>query len=539
MRCSRFLLIALLFFAAMTCVMTFPQIIHLRDTVHDDGDPLLNTWAMAWVAHQLPRAPAHLFDANIFYPERRTLAYSETLLLPSLVVAPLQWLGAGPILIYNLVLLSGFAISGVGVALLVRELTGRADAAILAGIVFAFLPYRIDHYAHMQLQQTQCLPFAMWAFHRMSKFGRVRDGVLFGAFTAGQILSCMYYGLLLIPYMVVVCGTLAFANRVRIVPLLVAAAIVIAAAFPVGKAYLGARKVVGERGRDEVVQGSAQLADYLGPPQENLVYGKILAPFSRGERRLFPGFIAMALAIVGVGTLAARGTSDTVVLAYALGLLVALDVSLGFNGLTYRVLYDVFLPFRGLRIPARNGIIFGFSLAVLAGFGAARIRRREAIVVLGLLMCIEYLSHNIPMMRIPLTPPQAYADVLRDNAGNPTTTLFEFPISAQDDPTYMYYSTFHWQHLANGYSGFFPPSHIFLVNQAQTLPDDWPVSVIKSHGARYLLIHGERLFGNRYTELTEGLSRRNDMTLVSRSPAEREGQHGEISVFRVSYEEKR
>src|ERR1041384_8824933 len=112
--------------------MPFPQILNLAGAVHDDGDPLLNTWALAWVAHQLPRAPAHLFDANIFYPERRTLAYSETLLLPAAVAAPLHWIGIGQILVYNLVLLSGFVLSGVGTALLVRSLTGHDLAAIVA-----------------------------------------------------------------------------------------------------------------------------------------------------------------------------------------------------------------------------------------------------------------------------------------------------------------------------------------------------------------------------------------------------------------------
>jgi hypothetical protein len=226
-------------------------------------------------------------------------------------------------------------------------------------------------------------------------------------------------------------------------------------------------------------------------------------------------------------------------LAYVLGLLIAFDISLGFHGFTYRVLYDYFLPFRSLRIPARNGIIVGFSLAVLAGFGAARIRRRGAVVLAAVLVSIEYLSRPIPLVTIPTEPPQAYADVLRDNDGNPPTTLFEFPASAQDDPTYMYYSTFHWQHLANGYSGFFPPSYIFLVNQVQNIPDDMSLMVIKSHGARYLLIHGERLFGHRYEELVEAARRRPELTFVSRSPAEREGQHGEISVFRISYNERR
>jgi len=532
--------------------MTYPQVLHLRDTVHDDGDPLLNTWALAWVAHQLPRAPAHLFDANIFYPERRTLAYSETLLLPAVVAAPLHWIGIGPILVYNLVFLSGFVISGVGMALLVRSLTASSAAGLIAGVVFAFLPYRIDHFAHMQLQQTQCLPFAMWAFHRLTTSGSIRDGALFGALTAGQVLSCMYYGLLMIPFMAVVCATLVIAGWQKrrtagFVPLLIAGAIVVVAAYPVARAYLGARKVVGERTAEEIVtNGSAVVTDYLGPPEENLVYGKVFARFARGERKLFPGFVAIGLALFGIvgtrGTLGTRGTSasrGTLVLAYGLGLLIAFDVSLGFNGITYRVLYAYVLPFRGLRIPARSGMLVGFALAVLAGFGVARIRRRDVVAVLGMLMCVEYLSHHIPQVTVPLAPPQAYADLMRDNAGNPPATLFEFPASSQDDPTYMYYSTFHWQHLANGYSGFFPPSYIFMVNQVQNLPEDMGVTAIKNHGARYLLIHGERLFGGRYAELTEQLKRRRDMTLVSRAPAEREGQHGEISVFRISYNEDR
>src|SRR5437868_4203644 len=236
--------------------MTYPQVLHLTDTVHDDGDPLLNAWALAWVAHQLPRAPAHVFDANIFYPERRTLAFSETLIVPAAIAAPLHWIGVGPLLVYNLVFLSGFIVSGVGVALLVRSLTGSAAAGIIGGIVFAFLPYRIDHYPHLQLQQTQCLPFAFWAFHRLLQTGRLRDGVLFGVFTAGQVLSCMYYGLFLVPYMAVVCGVMLAASRSmskeRLTALVVAGAIALIAVIPVGRAYLGARQVVGERGADEV-----------------------------------------------------------------------------------------------------------------------------------------------------------------------------------------------------------------------------------------------------------------------------------------------
>jgi hypothetical protein len=130
MSTKRFVVLALFIFTVLTAVMTYPQVLHMQTGVHDDGDPLMVTWVLAWVAHQLPRAPAHLFDANIFYPERNTLAYSETLLVPGAVAAPLHWLGVHPILIYNLVFLSGFALSGVGVALLVRRLTDNNAAAM-------------------------------------------------------------------------------------------------------------------------------------------------------------------------------------------------------------------------------------------------------------------------------------------------------------------------------------------------------------------------------------------------------------------------
>ena len=596
-------------FTALTAVLTYPQAFHLADRVHDDGDPLLNAWALAWVAHQLPRAPAHLFDANIFYPERRTLAYSETLLLPGALAAPLHWLGAGPILVHNLVFLSGFAISGAGTALLVRLLTNSTAAAVVAGLVFAFLPYRIDHFPHLQLQQTQCLPFAMWAFHRLLQTGRLRYGAWYGAFTAGQLLSCMYYGLFLIPYMAVVCGTQLVARFTasgdaaapgaarRVDPvvkgLLVAAAIAAVAVVPVAKAYLGAREVVGERGREEVVRGSATWQNYLAPAEANALYGRAFARFMAGERRLFPGFVAIALAVVGLWparrsrhetrrehespqddrprktptddepTLPTVDTADTRAahhrafrvfevsgfrvdatrLAYALGLLVAFDVSLGFNGFTYTLLYDYFLPFRALRIPARMGVFTGFSLAVLAGFGAARLlarirgaRGRVLVAgVLGVLMLAEYASKPIDLMTIPKQPPEVYADIIRDRADSPTAALLELPASFLDDPTYLYYSTFHWQHLVNGYSGFFPPSYRALLDTLKEFPTDSALIELRVRGVRYVVVHGERMIGTRYQRLVPRLDSRADLRLVSRRPWFDGYKHGEISAYRVLY----
>jgi len=48
---TRFLAVTLLLFSLLTAVMTYPQVLHMRDGVHDPGDPLMVTWVLAWVAH--------------------------------------------------------------------------------------------------------------------------------------------------------------------------------------------------------------------------------------------------------------------------------------------------------------------------------------------------------------------------------------------------------------------------------------------------------------------------------------------------------
>jgi len=321
------------------------------------------------------------------------------------------------------------------------------------------------------------------------------------------------------------------------------AAIAAVAVLPVGIAYLGARAVVGERSAEEVARGSATPLNYLGPPEFNLIYGTALKPFAAGERRLFPGFVAIGLALAAfVGTRPRSRAETTWLIAYGLGLLVAFDLSLGFNGISYRILYEYVLPFRGLRVPARMGIIVGFSLAVLAGFAtAALIRRfgRGIAVVAALLMLLEYASKPLDLRQIPTAPPESYADAIKDSGDSPTATLFEFPATPFDDPTYMYYSTFHWQNLVNGYSGFFPPSYNRVVNGLKNFPDQTSFDAIKSRAPRYLLVHGERLFGARYEEVSVELGRRSDLRLISRRPAVGPAGHSEVSLYRISYSDLR
>jgi hypothetical protein len=134
--------------------------LHLDNAVEDRQDALLNVWITAWDGHQLLSDPLHLFDANIFHPYPRTLAYSELLLGNALLALPITAATGNPVLGYNVALLLSFFLSGFGTYLLVRKLTRSPGGGLVAGAIFAFSSYRMTNLAQAQLLTTQWMPFA-------------------------------------------------------------------------------------------------------------------------------------------------------------------------------------------------------------------------------------------------------------------------------------------------------------------------------------------------------------------------------------------
>jgi hypothetical protein len=483
-------------FATLTVILTYPQVRLLTTSVTPDfGDPLLSTWRLAWFAHQLPRDPLHLFDGNIFYPERFTLAFSDSMLVPSLTIAPLMWLGVPQLVAYNLLLLSAFAFSGAAMFFLVRSLTGHTGAALIAGFVFAFLPYRFMHYAHLELQMAQWMPLCLWSLHRVLVDGRTRYGVATGLFLALQTLSSIYYGIFLATYLLPVIVALWLcasreARRHVIRPLaagaMVAALIIVPATIP----YFEARKAVGERPSSEIQFYSATPRNYLAAHPRNALLGRVTAHWGGQERELFQGIVVPALAVAALWPplSAAR-------IAYATGLVVAFDGSLGFNGTLYPLLHKYLLPYHGLRVPARMAILVGLSLSILVGFAVARIAsrmggRRAFLVVAAIfaLVFVEYRT-TLPLEEVWTKPPVVYDALPAD----PQTVVLEWPLIRPDialEPVFMYFSTFRWRTLLNGYSGFEPESYIRLENALRRFPDDTSVAELRRRSVEYVIVHG-------------------------------------------------
>ena len=510
---------------AATLVMTWPQVRRL-DAVKDLGDSLFNLWRMAWVAHQVVRDPLGLFHANLYHPSLFTLAYSDAMVLPGLLTAPFFWLGIAGVPLYNATVLVTFTLSGLAMYLLVRSLTSQPAASVVAGLAFAFYPFRFQHFHHAELLWVCWTPLALWAVHRTLASGRWRDGLAAGGAFAAQMASCVYFGLFLAAYLVPVGGTLAVAaGRLKraIVPLAAGALLAAVVLVPLLLPYANVRRELGERSPAEIEAFSSRPQDFLTAQQANVTWGRALGSGTHGPEDAFPGMLIVVLALVGLWPPLSAPR-----VAYAVGLVFAFDVSLGSHGHVFPVLYRALMPFRGLRAPGRMSMFVGLSLAVLAGYGLARLTapvRRVWVryLIAALASAILLTEARTTMTLVPVPPPH---DVYRWFEGRPAGVLAELPATEDQEALFTYYSTVHWQRLINGYSGVVPPLHEAFKRSMATFPDEQSVQLLRDRGADFVLVHEEYYGRAAYRKVVEAIAVRSD--LLERARAETAGYEARL-----------
>jgi hypothetical protein len=517
-------------------VITDPQIRQFAHGIPPEADAAFNIWRLAWVAHQLPRQPWHLFAANIFYPEQNTLAYSDALLGPGILTAPLFWAGINPVLIYNLALFAGFVVSGVAAYLLVEDLTGNRTAAFISGALFTASPYRFGHYDHLELQLTLFLPLALLAVHRAVRTGRASYALLVGVSVALQTYCSIYYGI----YLATLCclvGPLALLaeraeQRWRTLGLLAGSGIVGALlVLPYMLPYLGARRTVGPRLDADVAYYSATPADYLSAPPTSALYAERLRP-AREDLHLFPGFAVLLLAALALWPPLSRTA-----IVYAIAALFAFEASLGIHGFVFPWLRRWVLPYQGLRAPGRFDILVILALVVLAGLGVARVtgRMTNALRALFITAVMAIVAAEARMNVALISPPTTPSVVDRWLRKQPRSPIVELPLPSPDQPfdaiegRHIYDSVFHWQPLLNGISGFFPPSYLELLERMRTFPDAESAAYLKSRHVHYVIARKRLFEPGAYLRLRDALDRQSVLRLVASFPE----TTGESLVYEV------
>jgi hypothetical protein len=134
---------AAVLYGVLTMLLAYPLWIHPASRLMSpSADTDLTKWALAWDTHAFMHQPLAFFDANIYYPQHLTLAYSESFIGSALLATPVLWLTGNPVLAFNLVALVSPMLCGLGAFLLARRLRISVPGATLAGIGFAFSPPR-------------------------------------------------------------------------------------------------------------------------------------------------------------------------------------------------------------------------------------------------------------------------------------------------------------------------------------------------------------------------------------------------------------
>lgn len=306
-------------YAILAVAATWPLALHLtRSLPVDQGDSLLVCWILSWNGDHLlawfwgnTAAFQDYWNPPVFHPAPLALAYSEHFFAQSLQIAPIYGLTRNIFLCYNLLFLSTFVLSALGMYLFVRELTRDALSAWVAGVCYGFALVRIPQFTHLQVLSSQWMPFVLYGLRRYFTTRRADPLGWAAAALVLQNLSCGYYLVFFAPVVAAYClyeiADRGLWRQWRVwLALSLAAAAAALATWPFLRPYLWLRgQGFPPRPLWEVRQFSADVLSFLTASPGSLVWGW-LRTYPHAEGELFPGIITLLLAGLGL-VVAARG----------------------------------------------------------------------------------------------------------------------------------------------------------------------------------------------------------------------------------------
>lgn len=532
---------------AFAAWLTWPLVTRMDDTLVSWGDPVFQMWTISWNWHALTTDPLDIFNANVFYPWRNVLAYSDHLFGQTLLVLPALALTGNGILANNLAFFMALVLSGLAMYWLALDISGHRWAATLAALAYTFAPPRMAHVEHLHMLFTAALPLALLCLHRIVRSrsrSRNRWGLALGATFFAQGLLGIYF-LYFMMVMLVIAGAvyllIAALDRdgEAIRGLLLAAGACAAAGvllLPTLLPYWQVSQELGvEREPAEVSFWSAKREDYLAAWPGNDLWGERTADNFRSiEQALFPGLALTALATVGL--LNRRGGRRRWVLAAIVAGSVLL--SFGLTGflfgreipLPYRLPYDLLPGFRAIRVPARFGHLALIGLAPLAALGAElswrRFRRRlpqrsravaGAAVLVGALALVGAETSTSLTLPDPLphdNPRADYAYIAEHPGPTIELPMGEGPVASAWP---NFWSTKHWSPVANGFSGIQPPTYDLLRERSKQFPSPDFVRLLQGIGIEHVIVHAD-MQAERRRELEAALQDYPDIELALDGP---------------------
>ncbi|MEJ5201582.1 MAG: hypothetical protein WHV66_05050, partial [Anaerolineales bacterium] len=474
------------------------------------------------------------------YPQGWSMAYTEITPVMLLIALPFSFIG-GATFAYNAAMLLTFILSGLGMFLWVQALTGNRAAALVAGTIYAFLPYHFAHFliGHLNLSGIQWFPFYFWGlfeiFQKQDK-AKQEKGWWKPAVLAGVMLGLIGWTSQYYLYMAVmvtgwlVLAYLVFFERFRwrewgfwrqlLLMGLVALPLVVVAVAPY--VMLFQQGGLPNRNISLVRMYSASPTDFLLPSTDHFLWGKWVGEhFNRQmwvEGTLYIGAVSLALAVLAF--IKRRRIENRQFLALcvwgaAFALVLAMGIDLHWNGQSVEIplpavvsnalgrnavpiplpgyiLFYVFPFFAKLRALMRFGVFVLLFFSVAAGLGAAwlldkvrsSLRTALTIVLLGLVFLDFYPGAYQEFARIQ---PRSLDYWLAQQPGQ--GAVIQFPFEKSEDQEHTYYTLTHGKPFVGGFFNAFPPEQYARLRPLmENFPDEQSVSLLSELDVQYVLV---------------------------------------------------
>jgi hypothetical protein len=378
----------LVLFAGVTAIYVHPLLGQLGTHLPvDTGDPGLNAAVLGWNAVTVPLTTAW-WNQPWFHPATGVTAFTENMLGLSPISAPAYWLSGSAVVAYNVVFVLSWPLSALAMYFLVRRLTGRADAGIVAGFAFAFTPFRATaELGHLQALCAFWLPVAIGAMHAYLEDRRPRWLLVLGVAWVLHSLSngyYMFFAAVLIAAWLAYFGTTSRTWRAA-VHLTGTLALSSVALLPVLIGYYRIHDQYGlRRTFDEAAWFSSRLDSWFQAPAILRFWGGVLP---EGQHSFFPGLTVLLMVLVAIAARlsqprpGANRTRARAILQTVMALLTVVSVaglawyvghgpwSIYRSGQTYFKMSD---PYRAMAVLALCGIPLLWMAPVREALAARR-----------------------------------------------------------------------------------------------------------------------------------------------------------------------
>ncbi len=488
----------------LAVVLTWPLVLRLSThVVQDEGDPLLQAWQVAWGGHALLTAPGSFFQANAFWPLPDSLAFSDALL----GYAPAGLLGSGiaaATVRHGLLVLVACTLAVLGMHLLARELGASPGAAAVAGVVFAWAPWRLQHLGHLNILSTGGMPLTLFLLargYRQRRWGLVLAGWLVAAWQLSLGLGAgLFFAYALLVTALVTVGWWVRAGRpwpgravavATVVGGLVLVGTVALQAMPYLRVLEAHPEAVRTVGYLEIY--SPPLRGLVAAPEQSWLWGGLTAPLRDGmpwapEQARFVGLTALVLgtvgAVAGRGPRRLRGWLVAAVVGTAV---LTVGTNLLGGRFTYLPLYEVLPGWQGIRTPGRWITLTTLALAALVALGADRIAegvrgRWRGLLLAGLLVAVVVEgTGTTPVVEVPQPGSPAVLAA-------PAPRL-HLPSTVTGDQVPMLWSVEGFPAIVNGASGFVPRELGQLRADVADFPSAASIAVLRDLGVRSVVLH--------------------------------------------------